>query len=112
MREIILTSGDKAMVDDEDYNLVVFHDKKYPYQKKNIRVWQLKISDNKKYAVAANWISNKKWTMIRMHRLILGLKNNDKIYVDHIDGNGLNNQRRNLRVANCQQNAQNSRKEK
>ncbi len=42
-----------------------------------------------------------------MHRLILGAKKGE--VVDHIDGNGLNNTRRNIRICTNQQNAFNMR---
>jgi len=45
-----------------------------------------------------------------MHRQILGLRN-PKTMVDHRDRNGLNCQRRNLRISNPRLNAINSRKE-
>jgi HNH endonuclease/AP2 domain len=40
-----------------------------------------------------------------MHRIIMGSKKGEQ--VDHIDGNGLNNQRHNLRPATCSQNQMN-----
>ncbi|SRR6266566_7295824 len=42
-----------------------------------------------------------------MHRLIMNAPARDS--VDHIDGDGLNNRRSNLRLANCSQQAHNSR---
>ena len=46
--------------------------------------------------------------MIRMHRLILNAKPGE--LVDHWDGNGLNNRRRNLRPATNSQNLHNRRR--
>jgi hypothetical protein len=43
---------------------------------------------------------------VSLHRLLLDVLESD-VLVDHIDGNPLNNQRANLRIATRQQNAQN-----
>ena len=47
---------------------------------------------------------------IYMHRLIMGLWRGDKRYTDHIDKNGLNNYRSNLRVVTASDNNGNHRK--
>ena len=46
---------------------------------------------------------------ILMHRLLFGLQKGDNVRLDHIDGNGLNNQKYNLRVATYVQNGSNRR---
>jgi hypothetical protein len=48
------------------------------------------------------------WVSWQLHRLIMGLGYGDPQRVDHIDGDGLNNQRSNLRLADAQQNRWNS----
>lgn len=42
----------------------------------------------------------------RMHRIILGITD-QKVFTDHIDGNGINNQRSNIRVCTNYQNVMN-----
>ena len=51
----------------------------------------------------------KRWKGIKMHHLIVG-KPLKGFEVDHIDGNGLNNQRSNLRIVTQQANSQNTHK--
>lgn len=88
MREIKLTKGYVALVDDDDYELL----SKYK--------WTALERGTCTYAV----------TMVTMHRLIKGEYKNTGALVDHIDGNGLNNQKQNLRLANRRENTQNRRK--
>lgn len=85
MKEIQLTQDKIALVDDEDYELVSQYN------------WHARLGDSTYYATVKNSVH------IHMHRLILGLNDSD-LEVDHIDGNGLNNQKINLRKANSTQN--------
>lgn len=48
---------------------------------------------------------------IAMHRIILGIQDS-KLQVDHIDGDGLNNQRSNLRICDAKKNQYNQKKHK
>jgi len=86
MREIPLTQGYIAIVDDEDYARVL-----------TVGSWQADVDPHSVYAVCSR---------IKMHRFIAGVTA-PSIEVDHRDGNGLNNQKYNLRVCTKRQNAQN-----
>ena len=81
-------------VSDKDYSLVS------PY---NWQVYNAKRSENIFYAQ-----STIKGRSTRMHRLIRGLKFGDGKKIDHRDGNGLNNQRHNIRFTNSIKNGVNS----
>ncbi len=81
------------LVDEEDYPLV----SRYK--------WTVRLSYYVYYATTNVWI-NKKWTLLGMHRLVMGI---NKLPVDHRNGNGLDNRKTNLRMATAAQNRTNSR---
>lgn len=92
-KEIELTKGFVSLVDEEDYDLV------------NSYSWYAHKSDNRMYAARKD--SNGKH--VYLHRFLVG-----KIgyLVDHIDGNGLNNQKSNLRLCSFSQNGANTKARK
>lgn len=87
MKTIPLTRGMVALVDDEDYAELAPHR------------WYAQRGRNTWYA--ARRPQN---VHVLMHQEVMGGKG-----IDHIDGNGLNNQRSNLRFATQAQNSYNSR---
>lgn len=97
MIEIPLTRGAFALIDDQDRDLI----SGYTWQAHGDRLYTL-------YATARKRIGNKRIT-VRMHRLIMGLSPKDISEVDHINGNGLDNRRANLRIVTHRENQCNSR---
>ena len=95
MIEIPLTQGQVALVDNCDYQTVA------PFK------W---CAHNKRrktfYAVGTESIGDGTFRTIKMHRVILGVTD-PAVWVDHIDGNGLNNCRSNLRICTRGQNQRN-----
>lgn len=88
MRYINLTQGKRAIVDDEDYELLCKHKWYYDlgYAKRNIVV-------------------GGKRNLLRMHREILNAP--DGLSIDHINGDGLDNRRENLRACTTSENQRN-----
>jgi len=90
MKEIKLTYGEIALVDDEDYEYL------------NQWKWH---TDHDGYAIRGGWLNGKKYNY-RMHRVILGLTDS-KIQTDHRDHNLLNNQKSNIRACTHSENQRN-----
>lgn len=95
MKEIKLTQGQFAIVDDEDYELV-----------SSIKWYAQRVKRNNTFSYYADNRTGK--NNIRMHRIIMGVTDKN-ILVDHRDGNGLNNCRSNLRICTQAQNVRNMR---
>lgn len=87
-KQIPLTQGKVALVDDADFPRLSQHK------------WQF----HKGYAKRTYRVKGRRYSQ-QMHREILRCPYGDvSIEVDHIDGNGLNNQKSNLRLATKSQN--------
>lgn len=105
MKKIIWSSKKfgqlEILVDDEDYERV----KKYPWGVLKC------VSSDVLYVKSRNVDPLKPRKYFSLHRFILGI-DDPKIFVDHRDGDGLNNQRSNLRIASNRENCQNKGKNK
>ena len=110
MKYINLNKGYRAIVDDEDYERLLTFEGVYRYKKNKTRRWFIiECDDGQLYAVGNCRAEKDRWTRERMHRVILHVKD-PALRVDHINGNGLDNQKHNLRIATNQQNAWNMKK--
>jgi len=96
MREIPLTQGKVALVDDADYEQLV----KYR--------WYALKSYHTYYAVRNGSRTLGKQSLILMHRVIMRALPGQE--TDHVDGNGLNNRHENLRLCTTAENQHNQRK--
>lgn len=89
MREIKLTKGFYAYVDEEDYERV------------SAFKWYASVEGRGTKVYAVRWVTDgKKRTKIRMHRFVLGLSPRciDGLVVDHVNGDSLDNTKANLEV--------------
>lgn len=89
MKKIRLTQNRFALVDDDDFERV------------NALRWLAAFAHGHWYAAREH-----NGTTLSMHRFILGITSR-KIWVDHRDNDGLNNQRNNLRACTPRQNCRN-----
>ncbi|MEK6879786.1 MAG: hypothetical protein AABY22_09275 [Nanoarchaeota archaeon] len=91
-KRIKLTKGKYAIVDNDSFELI----KDYK--------WRAKKDKNTYYAYSRHRVDGKR-KHIAMHRLIMNAQ--PRQIIDHIDKNGLNNKKSNLRFCNTSQNAAN-----
>lgn len=98
MKEIELTKGKIALVDDADFEWL----NQWSWGATRARTGRTH------YAQRTVFVNERPKTVI-MHRLIMNAEKGTE--VDHIDRNGLNNQRLNLRLATRSQNMANQRKQ-
>src|SRR3990167_2296798 len=96
MKEIPLTLGKVAIVDDGDF------------KKTNQHKWYAHKEGNTFYARRTRFPNN----FFGMHREILGLDQENKQWADHINGDGLDNRKSNLRICDRSQNQMNRKKNK
>lgn len=95
---IPLTQGKFAIIDDKDFELVSQHK------------WYARKGSKTFYAVTKIPIngSGGNYATIYMHRFILCLERRDSM-IDHIDCDGLNNSRQNIRLCTAAENIRNRR---
>jgi hypothetical protein len=92
----LTVNGKTILIDSEDYERI-----------KDYSMW---VHNTKKY-VFLDKIVNGKRTRHRLHRYIMGAKDS-KIFIDHINGEKLDNRKSNLRFCNNSQNLANRGKTK
>ncbi len=100
MKQILLSQGKYALVDDKNYDWL------------NQWKWTLSKGRHTYYAKRNIKLPNGKYQVILMHREILGLKQGDGKLVDHKDNNGFNNKADNIRICNNTENHQNGKAHK
>jgi len=92
MKEIQLTKGFVALVDDEDYETINKHH------------WYTSVRSRANYAKRDVYHGGRRLTEF-MHRVIMDCP--EGMYIDHINHNGLDNRKENLRICTNQENCRN-----
>lgn len=90
---IVLHNGKEALIDLADFDRIAAFR------------WQFERRENREYA-RRTIERGGKFKVVRMHRFVLGLTD-PKVLVDHINGDGLDNRRSNLRTCTNEENLRN-----
>jgi hypothetical protein len=93
-KEIQLTQGKVAIVDDEDYEYL------------NQWKWQANQKKSKRFYAYRGKKIDGKYKMIYLHRFVLNIIDKN-IFIDHVNMNPLDNRKQNLRICNRSQNQMN-----
>lgn len=96
MQEVKLLNSELfASIDDADFNKITQHQ------------WTVSIRKGKIIGVYYGKRLHGKYHKIALHRYILDITD-PQVFIDHIDGNPLNNQKKNLRVCTNAENCRNT----
>ena len=100
MKTIPLSKGYVALVDDEDFERASRHN------------WHVEIRKNGPKYAQTTFTKHRYITAMRLHRFIMGCTEGDGAIVDHVNGDGLDNRKANLRRCTQKQNVMNQAKSK
>lgn len=102
-KQIPIGHGKVALVDDEDYGKV----SRFPWRVSKC----IRCGVEYLYVRAEIWVDGKRHRL-SLHRFLMGVLTDKSIEVDHINGDGLDCRRENMRKATRSENAKNRRKHK